>query len=509
MTLQLVDTPLGPAPAWPTPRAGGWNPALNDAIYPAAGLEPTLERLAKPAALVVTTGQQPGWLTGPLYTIHKALSARALARLLERRWNRPVVPVFWVAGDDHDFAEASTASWIGTDGLVMTDSLPPRAPDAPLTPMYREPVPADVAERLAALAQAFPASEARDQTIGWLARHYRAGASMAAAFGGAIAELLAPLGIVCLDSAHPSVKRAAAPLILESIRRSDALSRILTERAAGLEREGIDTAVSVGGGATLAFLEGAAGRDRIVRDAAGLLTRRGQERLSDADLERIVRDEPERLSPNVLLRPVVEAAVLPTVAYLAGPAELRYLALAGALYAPLGVIGQLPEPRWSGAIVEPKVSRALEKFGVSLPDLLDPKVDLESRIAQAGLPASLTEAFATLRAGIETGYERVSAEISRVDPTLERTAAGARGNALNGLAELEKRVTQAQKRKESESIAQISRARAVVLPRGEPQERVLAVVSFLGRYGFAMIEELAAHVDSWYANALEGGPKTV
>jgi uncharacterized protein YllA (UPF0747 family) len=265
----------------------------------------------------------------------------------------------------------------------------------------------------------------------------------------------------------------------------------------------------VGGGATLAFLEGAAGRDRLTRDGNGLITRRGQERLTDADLERIARDEPERLSPNVLLRPVVEAALLPTVAYLAGPAELRYLALAEALYQPLGVVGQLPVPRWSGAIVEPKVTRALEKFGFSLADLLDPKNDLESRIAQAGLPASLTQVLTALRGEIETGYDRVCTEIAAVDPTLERPAASARGAALSGLAELEKRVTQAQKRKEAESIAQIARARAVMLPQGEPQERVLTVVSFLGRYGVGLLDELAAHIDSWFANALEGGPKTI
>src|SRR5690349_6109107 len=107
--LTIVDTPLGRRPAAPELRADGWRPELGPALLP--GCEEAAARLALPGALAVTTGQQPGLFGGPLYTLYKALSARALARTLERRWGRPVVPVFWMAGDDHDFAEASTAAW--------------------------------------------------------------------------------------------------------------------------------------------------------------------------------------------------------------------------------------------------------------------------------------------------------------------------------------------------------------------------------------------------------------
>jgi hypothetical protein len=137
MNLRFVPTPLDAPISLPEPRSGGIEPALSEAFIPSAARDAALARLRQPNALVVTTGQQPGLFTGPLYTVHKALSTAALARVLERQWRRPVVPVFWAAGDDHDFAEASQAAWLDGNGSVVTASLTPRPPDAPLTPMSR------------------------------------------------------------------------------------------------------------------------------------------------------------------------------------------------------------------------------------------------------------------------------------------------------------------------------------------------------------------------------------
>ena len=123
MSFRIVTTPLAATSALPAERAGGFPSALLPACIPAAGTEAALERLRDPRVLAVTTGQQPALFTGPLYTVHKALSAAALARELERRWKRPVVPIFWVAGDDHDFAEAAHAAWIGADGAIRRATL--------------------------------------------------------------------------------------------------------------------------------------------------------------------------------------------------------------------------------------------------------------------------------------------------------------------------------------------------------------------------------------------------
>jgi bacillithiol biosynthesis cysteine-adding enzyme BshC len=504
MTLRLVPTPLAPTVEPPAPREGHFEPALADAIIPSPTREATLARLGEPGAMVITTGQQPGLFTGPLYTIYKALSTAALARVLERQWQRPVVPVFWVAGDDHDFAEASQASWITGDGALVTAALPPRPSEAPLTPMYRQPLGPEVEPILESLAADLPASEFRDVTIAWLRRHYQPAATVAGSFGGALAELLAPMGVAVLDSTHTAVKRAAARHLVRALGLARELDRDLGHRAEELRLGGADPGVPVGDGATLVMLEGAQGRDRLVIDDGGFMTRRGRERFDLAALQNIAATEPQRLSPNVLLRPVIESALLPTVAYLAGPGELRYLALTPPVYERMRIPRQLALPRWSGILVEPRVERVLQKFNIELDDLLAPAGALEAKLIRSHLPDEAAQALARLRADLETGYEALGRSATEIDPTLARPVQGARNQGLSGVHDIERKLLQHLKRRQEIELGQITKARGMVLPDNKPQERTLTVAPFLARYGPALLTELSEAIEGWYASALEG-----
>jgi bacillithiol biosynthesis cysteine-adding enzyme BshC len=504
MTLRIVPTPLTAAVEAPAPREGRFDPALADAIIPSPARETALARLAEPEAFVITTGQQPGLFTGPLYTIYKALSTAALARVLERQWQRPVVPVFWVAGDDHDFAEASAASWISSDGGLVTAALPPRPAEAPLTPMYRQTLGPEVEAILESLASDLGAAEFGAATLEWLRRHYQPQATVAGSFGGALAELLAPVGVVVLDSTHPAVKRAAARHLVRALGLARELDRDLGHRAEELRLGGFDPGVPVADGATLVMLEGVQGRDRLVVDNGGFMTRRGRERFDLAALQNIAATEPERLSPNVLLRPVVESALLPTVAYLAGPGELKYLTLTSPVYERMRVPRQLALPRWSGILVEPKVERVLQKFGVDLEDLLAPAGALEAKLVRSQLPEDAVLAIAQLRAALETGYESLGRSATEIDPTLARPVQGARNQGLGGVNDIEKKLVQHLKRRQEIELGQITRARIMVLPDNKPQERVVTVAPFLARYGPSLVLELSEVIEGWYASALEG-----
>jgi bacillithiol biosynthesis cysteine-adding enzyme BshC len=504
MSLRFVATPLEHPLEAPVPRPGAMDPGLPEAFVASPTRDVQLERLRRPEALAVTTGQQPGLFTGPLYTIHKALSAAALARWLEARWSRPVVPVFWLAGDDHDFAEASSASWLGADGALASVSLPPRPADAPLTPMYRLPLGEGVQPALDALASGLPTSEFRDATLAWLARHYRPEATVAGSYAGAMAELLGPLGILCFDSTHPAAKRAIAPHLLTALRAARALDEDLDRWAEAQGATARTSGITVGDGAALVMLEASLGRDRLVQDGDAFMTRRSRERFDLAALERIAAGEPSRLSPNVLLRPVVESAILPTVAYLGGPGELRYLAMTPPIYQRLDVARQRPLPRWSGVIVEPRVDRVLEKFGLELADLFSPPGAVEARLVRSQLPAEVLQALDRLRAGIEEGYGVLERAASDVDPTLVRPTQAVRQQALSGTQDIEKKLVHHLKRRQETELGQLGKARTAVLPGGKPQERVLTVAPFLARYGAGLLAELADAFEQWYRGALEG-----
>ncbi len=502
---RFLETPL-PFPFEPLASRGpsGLSRSLLDAIIPAPGIEQVIARLSQPGALLVTTGQQPCLFLGPLYTVHKALSAARLATALEARWRCPVVPVFWVAGDDHDFAESSVAAWLNPAGEVVIRELRQRDPAAPLVPMYREPLGPELPGALDALAADLPQSEFREATLDWLRRHYRPEQTIAGAYGAALAELLAPLGILCLDSTHPAVKRAMAPLLLESLRRHRDLDTALAAEDRLLKSQGQDAGIATGEGASLVMLEARLGRDRLVAEGAGFVTRRSGERFALADLERIASSEPERLSPNVLLRPVAESAILPTVAYVGGPGELRYLKLTPPLYQALGVARQVPVPRWSGMVIESRVDRVLEKFGASVEELLAPPPGLEGRVLKAQLPASATSALAEFAATADRTFQSLGAAAHEIDPTLDRPVQNARNQALSAAQDLEKKlVSHLRKRSETE-LGQIVRSRTALLPGGKPQERLIGVSGFLARYGPAFLSELSTAMEPWAARALEG-----
>lgn len=501
--MYLHPTPL-PAPFIPpVPRPAAPLGDLVDAILPAPGVEPLRAALADPDVLVVTTGQQAGLFTGPLYTIHKALSAAALAAQLEARWGRPVRPLFWVAGDDHDYVEIAAAGWVDDTGRLGEVRLPPRPADAPLHPMYREPLDAGIEGLLEQFAEALPDAPHRAATLAWLGRHYRPGATVAGAYGLALAELLAPLGIACLDSTHVSVKRAAAPLMLRALREAERLEQLLVAESASFTARGEASPVVVGDGATLVFLEDRLGRDRLVRSEGGFRTRRGGEVRSWSQLEAIARDDPQRFSPNVLLRPVLESAILPTVAYIGGPGELRYLSLTPPVFAALGVARQIPVPRWSGVIIESPVARIIAKFGSTVEEVLRGGNALATRIVQEQVPPEVLEALARLETDSAELLDRATPAVLALDPTLERPIASARRQMVWASRDLSRRIHARVRARATVELAQVARVLGALLPGGHPQERVLTVAPFLARHGPRLLEAIRDAAVSEYASALE------
>ena len=508
MTLRIVTTPLERVPEWPAARAGGFDPALLDAIVATPGTEPLLAKLRDPQVVVVTTGQQPGLFTGPLYTIHKALSARALADLLEERWQRPVVPLFWLAGDDHDYAEARTASWLRGDGSVATGSLLPRPADAAQLPMYRTLLGPEIDALVEGIAGDLRPFQYSAWTEAWLRRHWTFGRTIGAAYAGSLAELLAPAGILCFDPTHRSAKRVMARHLIKALGLARDLDRDLDARAKELAVAGHDGGVVVGDGATLVMVEGTSGRDRLVVDGENFIARRSGEQFTLDALQKLAAEDPERLSPNVLLRPVVESAILPTVAYVAGPGELNYWRLTPPIFARMRIEPQAAMPRWSGMIVEAGADRLLADLGVSLDELLAPGGALERQLAHAQLPEAAAKSLAELRVTLEREFGILSASGAGIALQLSRSIETLRRKAEWLVERAESKFVTHLKRRDGETVARVVRARGSLRPENRPQERVLTAAPFLARHGTGLLGELSGAIRSWYRATLEGAGPT-
>jgi bacillithiol biosynthesis cysteine-adding enzyme BshC len=504
MSFRIVPNPaLAPMPPI-VARTGSVSAAVPAAIVRAGAADALIARLASPGALTVTTGQQPALFLGPLYTLHKALSAAALAQVLEHRWQRPVVPVFWVAGDDHDWEEARGAHWLDAAGQLVTGVLPEREPDAPMTPLWREPLGESIRALVDRFARGHAEAPSAQPIIEMLERCFVPGQTLAGAACQMLAELLAPLGVLVLDSTAAPFKQAGAPLLVRALRQHGELSRQLAARMEELRSAGQDPGMEHDPAATLVMLDGPDGRDRIVTDGSGYRLRRAGTSMSPGDLERIAEHEPQRLSANVLLRPVVESALLGTVGYCAGPGELRYLALATVVFDVLGVPRPAAVPRWSGLLVDSYTDRMLARFGLSLEQLRDPARDVLAIAAADRLTPETVAALNDLRRAARAQFEVLGREAEAIAPPLRRSAEGSFRRIEFELSRLERRLVRSLKHRHETELRQLARARTFVLPAGRPQERMLCVAEPLARFGQPVMEAVRDAALASYQSALEG-----
>ena len=500
MSLTLQSTPLGPPDRLGlgplVERARAVDPLLRSAFVAYDEGQRHLDHLFDGDALCITTGQQPGMFLGPLFTVYKALTAVALARACTDTLGRAVTPVFWVAGDDHDFAEANHLYSLSPANTVERLVLRERSHDAPSLPLYRERLGSDVDGVLAQLIEHTHETEFRSHVLGWLSRHYHAENDMATAFAGALAELLGPHGLVVFRPTHSAAKRAMAPPLMRILASATSVDDALVARAAMLEAEGRGAPVPVGDRATPVLIEAALGRDRLVGDNDRFVARRSQEAWTLAQLETMAREDPERLSPNVLLRPVIETALFPTLAYVAGPGELAYLPQCLPLYHHLNLDPQRPVARWSGRIIETKVARVLDKYSLAVEDLAAPEGKLEAQLVKGDMPDDATAALLALRDVVASEYPRLQNAAAGVDPTLKKSVQSALNTTLSALTDVEKRLTAHLKKQNDIVVQQVAKARHNLFPLGRPQERVFSLVPYLIRHGPRLLDAILAEVST-------------
>jgi bacillithiol synthase len=463
--------------------------AVSCLYAPTEAVREALARVVAENGFLVTTGQQPGLFTGPLYTLHKAVSAIALARWLEGVLEVPVVPVFWTASEDHDWAEVDHADLIGVDNELHRLRLEPPAGAGEL-PLHRLRLGPDVESAIEAVAQLLPPTEFTPACLELLRGAWRTGVTLPEGVRDTLAGLLGRLGMAFVDAADPALKRISAPVLEAAARDAEAHERALVARTGEMAAAGWPVQVPVLEGGVNLFLESGSARERLYReDGAFRLRHAGTKRTLDELLAGLAAD-PASLSPNVLLRPVVEAAVLPTVGYVAGPAETAYLAEIGPLFTAHGIAQPMVFPRFSVTLVERKVAKVLEKLSLEPTALARPMHEIARDVVREGIPPEIRRTVDELRASLERGSAALLEAARPVDPTLKGPIDRVRSVAIDALSDAERKIDQAVKRQSETTLQQIEKARIHLYPDGVPQERLTSPVYFLARYGTALVDEI-------------------
>ncbi len=443
-------------------------------------------RLADPRAVVIATGQQAGVFGGPLFTLLKAVTAIQLATKISQEHNVPAVPVFWVDAEDHDWEEIRSCTVLDAEFQARTITVPNvegagELPIAELTLDDR--INASINDLLATL----PTTDFTSDLGGTIREAYRPRAKMGEAFSTWIESILGPYGLVVFEAADPAAKSLAASVFvreLESPGRTAALAASGGEklRARGHQPQVVPQPGSV----SLFHLNGA--RQPIRRDGDQFFV--GERPVTLEALLNEARTNPGRFSPNVLLRPLVQDTLFPTICYVSGPSELAYLGQLREVYEHFGIPMPLIYPRASATLVDGSAARFLNKHHVPLDALRSRDESGLNQLLQSQLPPEIEESLKNADDALRAALQRVIAAMPALDPTLAGAAKTTMGKMEHDLKSLHGKVIQAAKRRDETLRRQFTRAQAQIFPLGNPQERTLTLVYFINRYGPGLVDTL-------------------
>jgi len=476
------------------PRVAAALAAQNARLGPAPARAAHVAALRDGAAAVVT-GQQCGLFLGPLFTLYKAASAVAAARALTAESRRPVVPVFWIQNEDHDLPEIAVTHVPRAHGAPLALRLPASATDR--VSVAHRALPAEVIDTLAELRAEIGNLPDAEAHLERLTRHYRPGAGWAESFAGLLAELFAEEGLVLVDPRDPELAAAAAPVHRRALTDAATLADVLAVRRRELVDAGYDETVHVRPGAPLSFFhpDGPTGPRHRLQPADGGFAEVGSGRRHTlADLLAALDADPRAFSTSALLRPIVQDAILPTAAYVAGPGEVAYFAQLAPLYAAFGVAMPLVVPRARLRILEGRTLDRCERLGLTPDDAARATHDLA---AQATVGDGLDDAalHRALVAPFDAAIDGLRARIAAVGPGLDTAIDKTRGTVADAVAKLARKIATAHLHADRARLDELQRVRWALAPHGVPQERYFGPSYFMARWGErAFVERVLATI---------------
>lgn len=459
--------------------------------------DPTLEnirKLGKPETFAVVTGQQVGLFSGPAFTLYKALSAVRLSQSLNAQ-GLPCVPIFWLATEDHDLEEVSQTYALNDDYELVHLHDPGERP-APQSPVDRVKLTAAITEQIDRLDSALPGSDEKVQLLHDLRVTYQPGVMWSQAFAHFLTRLFGRWGVILLDPMDEEIHRLSIPIYEEAISRANELRSLLQERSAELVKAGYHAQVHITEQSTLLFAEREGNRLAVhSSDAGGQKFSIGDDfTASLQDLQSEIGDRPLKFSANVLLRPVVQDALLPTIAYVAGPSELAYLAQAQALYQAFGRPTPAVCPRSGFTLVDRRVERWMEKYQLAIEDIWQGNEHLSQRIAATAFATGWSERFDQTEKDLAGLLGSLKKDIEVLDPTLLDALNHSEEKIRFQIEKLRGKLTRSALSR-SEVLARHGQALLrAIMPEKDLQERQVSGVYFLGHAGYGLLDRLLEQI---------------
>jgi bacillithiol synthase len=441
-----------------------------------------LAKLAQPETVAVVTGQQVGFLSGPAYTIFKALTAVKLAAHLTEQ-GIPAVPIFWLATEDHDLAEVDHAWVFDREATPAKISIANTVVNGgPVGDVVLNEIP------LAGLRAALGDLPFADEAVAAVKAAYQPGKTLGAAFRDLIENVLQGCGLLFLDPLDPAIRELAAPLLRDVVDRVPDLLDALHRRNSELEAAGYHTQVFVDKDSSLLFLLDQGRRTAIRWNGENFQVR--DRSYSHEDLKSLAT----QLSPNALLRPVMQDYLLPTASYVGGPAEIAYFAQGQVLYDNL--LGRMPViyPRNGFTLLDVRATKLLERYSMRVPDLLDYDEKVKSRLAAKLVPQDLMARMVALESSTSDALARLAADLRRFDPTLEAAAQKSSAKMLYQLAKLSKKTARETLRRDEQATKDAAYLANLIYPHRRLQERFYSILPFLAQHGFDLPQRLLGQV---------------
>lgn len=451
-----------------------------------------IKRLSEPGTFAVVTGQQVGLLSGPAFTLYKALTAVRLAQALSAR-GLPSVPVFWLATEDHDLEEVERTSTFDEEYNLVELEDPGERP-APQSHVGRVKLSVEIHQALERLESALPPGEPRDHLLNDLRDSYQPGVTWSQAFGRFIAKIFSRWGVALIDPLDEAVHRQSAPIYEAVIARASVLRGRLMERSRALVEAGYEAQVHVGEDSTLVFVTREGNRTAL-RERAGAFSFESDGTISAGELTALLKERPLDFSANALLRPFVQDTLLPTIAYVAGPSELAYLGQSQVLYAELGRPQPVIIPRATFTLVDARTQRLLEKYRLGVEDAWQGEEHLRRAIAASGFAEGWSARLDETERGIAHLLSQLRDTIAAIDPTLLDTLKHTEEKMKHQLESLKGKISRAALQK-SELLARHEQALLRFLfPRKQLQEREVTGAYFLGKAGYELLDRLLENID--------------